>query len=61
MADGEVYEVGQRMEAELEHDISAVGFDSPNGDAQQRGDLLIRFSRSQKANNFDLACSRFGM
>jgi len=52
--------LGQRMEAKLEHDLSSVRFNRPDGDSQMRGDLLVRFPFCQEANDFKLAgsCSR---
>ena len=41
-----VNKLGQRMDAKLEHDLSSMRFDSPDRNLQQRGNFLIRLSRS---------------
>jgi len=35
--------LGQRMEAKLDHDLSSVRLNRPDGDSQLRGDLLVSF------------------
>src|SRR6266581_3128737 len=48
------------MEAELEHEVGPVSFNSPHGDSQLRCDLFIGFSLGQEADDFKLSgsCSR---
>ena len=41
--------LGQRMEAKLEHDLSSVRLNRPDGDSQLRGDLFVRFPFCQEA------------
>jgi hypothetical protein len=50
-----VNELGERMQAKLEHDICPVGLDRPDGNSQFGGNLLIRFPFRQKSNYFYLA------
>ena len=45
MPHGIVNQLDERMEAELEHDLGAVGLDGPNGDFQLRSDLFIGLPR----------------
>ena len=52
--------LGQGMVAQLEHDLSAVCLDGPDGDSQLRCDLLIGFSLGQEAYDFELAWSCSG-
>ena len=55
-----VDELGQRMEAKLEHDLSSVCLNGPDGDSQLRCDLLIRFPLGQEADDFNFARSGSG-
>src|ERR1700730_17141035 len=55
-----VDELGQRMEAQLEHDLSSVCLNGPDGDSQLRCDFLICFPLGQEADDFNLARSGSG-
>ena len=48
------------METKLEHDLSSVSLNGPDGDSQLRCDLLIRFPLGQEADDFTLARSYSG-
>jgi hypothetical protein len=58
VADRVVNELRERMQVEFEHDFSPVGFHSPVGNSQLRGDCLIGFSLCQKSNDFGFTGSR---
>ena len=50
-----VNELGERMQAKLEHDFRPVRLDRPDGNSQPGSNLFIRFPLRQKSNYFNLA------
>src|SRR5712664_3946064 len=60
MAHSIMNKLGQGMEAQLEHDLSAVCLHGPDGDSQLRCDLFIGFPLGQEADDFNLARSCSG-
>src|SRR5580704_3978825 len=53
VADRIVNELGERMQAKLDHDFRPMRLDRPDGDSQPGSDLLIRFSLRQQSNYFN--------
>jgi hypothetical protein len=60
VAQSVVNDVRDRMEAKLKHDLRAMGLDGPDGYSELCGNLLIRLSLGQEANDFNLSGSRPG-
>src|SRR5580704_18580109 len=54
VADRIVNELGERMQAKLEHAFRPVRLDRPDGNSQSGGNLLLRFSLRQQSNYFNL-------
>jgi hypothetical protein len=60
MPDSIVNELGEGMEAELEHDLRSVRLDRPDCNSQRGRDLLICFPLGQELDDFNLARSDSG-
>src|SRR5712692_7639150 len=58
--DSIVNELGEGMEAELEHDLRSVRLDRPDCNSQHGRDLLICFPFGQELDDFNLARSYSG-
>lgn len=52
--------LGQRMEAKLQHDFTAMSLHGSDGDSKVGGKLFIGFAFGQEADNFELARSYSG-
>src|SRR6266849_7082128 len=60
MAQSIVNQLGERMEAKLEHDLSSVCLNGPDRDSQLRRNLFVRFPLGQETHDFELAWSCSG-
>ena len=52
VADGIVNDLAQRMQAQLVHDVGAVGLDGLDGDIQRGSHFLVGLSFRQKLDDF---------
>jgi hypothetical protein len=65
VADGVEDEIGEGVEAELEHDVGAMSFGGVDADVEKSGDLLVGFTLGEELEDFafagrDAGTGRFG-